>query len=774
MTKRKTTRRALLLSLLSFLLCCAMLVGTTFAWFTDSVTSGRNTIASGNLDVILEYWDGNDFAEVQPTTMLFNNEVLWEPGHTEVAYLRVGNAGSLALKYRLDVNVYEEVGGINVEGEPFLLSDHLVFKVVPIDKTTVGSYDRDSAKFAAGADMGLEATQNGDIYKGETRELEPKDALAVNHYEDYVALIVYMPKSVGNEANYKTGTTPPFIDMGVELVATQLTYENDSFGNDYDENAALPVVSNKVPVDLIVPRAGLFKTKNMTIEVPADTMGDLGAVADELELHHAEPVYKEESVYFAYAEFYDEDGNVVDLEAIGNDKPITVILDVSQKFEEGDLVKILHDGVKMAEAVVDAEGCITYEVLHLCEIEVAFNPTVTITRNGVKQGFATIQAAMDAAVDGDTLVMRESYNTADAPLTETITVTRKISLNPNGMYLVSSAPATFTVVEGGDLTVLEGSFTIKNTASNGACVFVDGGAFEMAGGSFDGYAAVRTARGKSSEVTLSAGWSNRVTVGFELQGNDTLNVTNGTLYSSKQSVLATGDTTTINMTGGTLSGKSPYTYNASVDCKGATTINMTGGKIEATSGESIAITVYNNSEINISGNAVVAGTFSGVSTGGGMRPQGDNNVINISGNAKVSASGAGNSFGIGYAVYANSTNTNVTVSGNAQITGTSYGVYAGQSGSSITVEDAAVIKATTGKYSGYGVGCEKITITGGTIQAKEYAVISDFANSIVTIDNSTTQTPIIIDGGIYDVYVHNTTNYNVGGDPEFDTFGTRG
>ena len=89
----------------------------------------------------------------------------------------------------------------------------------------------------------------------------------------------------------------------------------------------------------------------------------------------------------------------------------------------------------------------------------------------------------------------------------------------------------------------------------------------------------------------------------------------------------------------------------------------------------------------------------------------------------ISASGAGNSFGIGYAVYACSSNTHITVSGNAQVTGTSYGVYAGQGGSSITVKDSAHIKATAGRNSGYGVGALTITITGGTIEAREYAVM---------------------------------------------------
>ena len=50
---KKHTGRALLASGLSLLVSVALLLGITFAWFTDSVTSGRNTITAGNLDVEL-------------------------------------------------------------------------------------------------------------------------------------------------------------------------------------------------------------------------------------------------------------------------------------------------------------------------------------------------------------------------------------------------------------------------------------------------------------------------------------------------------------------------------------------------------------------------------------------------------------------------------------------------------------------------------------------------------------------------------------------------
>ena len=87
--KNKSLRRSLLTSVVSLATCSTMFVGTTFAWFTDSVTSARNVIQSGNLDITLKYWDDktDSFKTVEKTTEIFNNAARWEPGHTEVAYL---------------------------------------------------------------------------------------------------------------------------------------------------------------------------------------------------------------------------------------------------------------------------------------------------------------------------------------------------------------------------------------------------------------------------------------------------------------------------------------------------------------------------------------------------------------------------------------------------------------------------------------------------------------------------------------------------------------
>ena len=83
--KNKSTKHALLASVLSIVMCFAMLIGSTFAWFTDEVKSGMNKIVAGNLDVELEYsLDGTTWTAVNETTNMFKEDALWEPGYTEV------------------------------------------------------------------------------------------------------------------------------------------------------------------------------------------------------------------------------------------------------------------------------------------------------------------------------------------------------------------------------------------------------------------------------------------------------------------------------------------------------------------------------------------------------------------------------------------------------------------------------------------------------------------------------------------------------------------
>ena len=234
MTSSKSTKRALISSALAILMCVAMLIGTTFAWFTDTASTGVNKIQAGNLDVELEYKnsDMTGFTKADKNTKVFKEGALWEPGHVEYVVLKVSNAGSLALKYKLGINIANEVGSTNVYNKEFKLSDYIRFAVLDGDKTE-GSVDRD-ALVAAATDSKL-------IKEGYTAENHLM-ATGTDNSQKVVTLVVWMPTTVGNEANHKKDATAPSIDLGISVVATQDTVESDSFDEQYDKDATYPVI----------------------------------------------------------------------------------------------------------------------------------------------------------------------------------------------------------------------------------------------------------------------------------------------------------------------------------------------------------------------------------------------------------------------------------------------------------------------------------------------------------------------------------------------------
>ena len=123
----KNTRRALLTSALAILACVAMLVGTTFAWFTDTASTAVNTIQAGNLHVKVMYsTDMKEWKDVEANTKLLDGDALWEPGHTQIVYLKVVNAGNLALKYEIRTNSYARGDrGKNADGKFFYVDTYL-------------------------------------------------------------------------------------------------------------------------------------------------------------------------------------------------------------------------------------------------------------------------------------------------------------------------------------------------------------------------------------------------------------------------------------------------------------------------------------------------------------------------------------------------------------------------------------------------------------------------------------------------------------------------
>ena len=238
MNNKKATKRALLTSVMALVMCVVMLAGTTFAWFTDTASTGVNKIQAGNLKMEVTYKNTVDgaFTEVSKETPVFNNDARWEPGHVEFAVLNVKNIGTLALKYKLGINIASETGSTNVYGNNFELSDYIKFAVIDGDQSKLG---RDALVAKAGAGTVLNAG-----YTDEDHHLVPVDKEAGEDASSKtVTLVVWMPKSVGNEANYDaTVAEAPVINLGINVVATQYTYESDSFDEKYDKDATYPVI----------------------------------------------------------------------------------------------------------------------------------------------------------------------------------------------------------------------------------------------------------------------------------------------------------------------------------------------------------------------------------------------------------------------------------------------------------------------------------------------------------------------------------------------------
>ena len=177
MNNQKFTKRALLISVMTLVICFTMLLGTTFAWFTDSVSSGNNVIQTGRLDLEVQYTlDGENWAKLDGATDLFDGT--WEPGHTEVVALKIENKGSLALKYVANMDIVKEVKGKTLEGTEIVLSEILEVSTIVQGANDVG--DICVALAFMGENAGLKYTNvasfNASNVLKADQELQPNDA----------------------------------------------------------------------------------------------------------------------------------------------------------------------------------------------------------------------------------------------------------------------------------------------------------------------------------------------------------------------------------------------------------------------------------------------------------------------------------------------------------------------------------------------------------------------------------------------------------------------
>ena len=252
MTSSKSTKRALISSTLAILMCVAMLIGTTFAWFTDTASTGVNKIQAGNLDIELQMKDNDGkWVNAEGKILPFlvegkipadGTQILWEPGCTYyVPEVRVLNKGNLAVKFEY---IPEALGVTGKLAEVL----ELVFKT-PVDA-------------------------NGEEVNIEPEILKPGEASPAWSFG------YHMLESAGNEYQNATAT-----GICVTVVATQATYEKDSIDDQYDKDAKYPIsvttgdelqaiVSNATaPVNIVLTNS--ITTNNFVIPADKDVTLDL-------------------------------------------------------------------------------------------------------------------------------------------------------------------------------------------------------------------------------------------------------------------------------------------------------------------------------------------------------------------------------------------------------------------------------------------------------------------------------------------------------------------
>ena len=220
MHKKKWRKAALALSACLFVLWWALGTGATLAWFSDT-DAVRNEFQVGLLKLDVSYKNDivTEYTPLEGSTEVFNDKALYEPGYTQVVYLKIENKGDVAFDYKLSVTVDKETETepTNVFGQTFRLSNYLRYGVV-FAKT-------EEALKAEVADR-LQARTHAQFQPLATWSKTSPFTFTAGEDPHYAALIVYMPEEVDNIANYRGGIVPE-IQLGITVFAQQAgTLEN--------------------------------------------------------------------------------------------------------------------------------------------------------------------------------------------------------------------------------------------------------------------------------------------------------------------------------------------------------------------------------------------------------------------------------------------------------------------------------------------------------------------------------------------------------------------
>ena len=374
---KKVTKRAIAASLLSLTLCTSMLIGTTYAWFTDSVVSDGNIIKSGTLDVEMEWADAasnpadetTDWTNVEQAEPAEDGAVFyydkWEPGYVQARHIRITNKGTLALKYNL---VIVPKGTYDAEAID-LASVIDVYFTTPAKQLTNREELTDELKIGTLRQVIDDTTLLAAATQG---YLLAKTADDETYPNKSVTLALKMQEAAGND--YQDKTVQAGFD--VSLFATQYTYEADTFDNQYDKDAPMETAVPDQPAEP-TDEDQVFTVGNVTVTVPAgkalktDTFTlnvNPTGEAEEFEVTGENGVYG-----VIYNIDFQKNGETITTGDV--DYPVTIKVDTGLS-----VTNVYHNGTAVTPFTYDAEtGIVSFTTSGFSPFEVDYRKPITIT-----------------------------------------------------------------------------------------------------------------------------------------------------------------------------------------------------------------------------------------------------------------------------------------------------------------------------------------------------------------------------------------------------------
>lgn len=225
--------------------------GGTIAWFTDEVTSTSNIIQTGTLDVELYYWDDEKASWEDASSGAIFDYRNWEPGYTQVRYVKVVNAGSLAFDYAMQIKTETPWLNINANedaGESVIVVDDVQLANV-IDVYAVATNLDESGKlvtFSSLADIQSSAKEVKTITELAHVEDGLGTAMLKPEESAIYCVALHMQEDAGNEyQGLSVGK-----GFALQVQAKQAMSEKDAFdSNEYDKDARY----GNVPAGIVVP-----------------------------------------------------------------------------------------------------------------------------------------------------------------------------------------------------------------------------------------------------------------------------------------------------------------------------------------------------------------------------------------------------------------------------------------------------------------------------------------------------------------------------------------